>query len=243
MLGSVEDRIVTAFREGGGVPYSDFPTFQRVMAQQSAQVQDALLVDAVLPLVPGLRERLEQGIDAVDVGCGSGHAVNLLARAFPRSRFTGVDTSEEGLARAREEAASLGLRNATFVLQDAARLSGPPAYDLVTTFDAVHDQADPAAVLRGIHDVLRPGGTYLCVDIGAASDVAGNLDHPFAPYFYTVSTMHCMTVSLAEGGAGLGACWGQQTALRMLGEAGFDDVTVHTVEGDLANAYYVARRR
>ena len=97
-------------------------------------------------------------------------------------------------------------------------------------------------MLRGIHDMLRPGGTYLCVDVRASSDLADNVDHPLGPFLYTVSCMHCMTVSLAQGGAGLGAVWGEQKAMEMLATAGFDDVRVATVEGDIGNNYYIATR-
>ena len=111
----------------------------------------------------------------------------------------------------------------------------------MTTFDAVHDQAHPDPVLRGIHEMLGPDGTYLCVDVRASSDVAENIEHPLGPFLYTVSCMHCMTVSLALDGAGLGAMWGEQKALEMLAEAGFTDVRVETVDGDIGNNYYVAR--
>jgi SAM-dependent methyltransferase len=154
----------------------------------------------------------------------------------------GFDVSAEGVAAGTAEAKEKGLANARFELRDVATLSGPPAFDLVTTFDAVHDQADPATVLRGIHDMLRPGGTYLCVDVLASSQVHQNLDHPLGTFLYTVSCMHCMTVSLALDGKGLGAAWGEELALEMLGDAGFTDIEVHTVEGDILNNYYVAKR-
>jgi hypothetical protein len=104
LMALVEDQIVDCFRHGGGVPYSAFPRFQAVMAEDSGSVQDATLIDVTLPLVPGLIERLRQGIDVADVGCGSGHAANLMAEAFPRSRFTGFDFSDTGIAAARLEA-------------------------------------------------------------------------------------------------------------------------------------------
>ena len=243
MLGKVEDGVTDCFQHGGGVPYSQYPEFQRLMAEDSGMIFDATLLEVVLPLVPGLPERLASGIDVADVACGSGHAINLMAAAFPASRFVGFDFSAEGVAAGTAEAARGGLANATFLERDAALLGGPPAFDLVTTFDAVHDQADPARVLSGIHDMLRPGGTYLCVDIRASSVLADNVEHPLGPFGYTVSCMHCMTVSLAQGGAGLGAMWGEQKALEMLAAAGFDDVQVETVEGDVFNNYYIATRR
>lgn len=242
MLGQVEDDIVVSFRDGGGVPYAKYPSFTRLMAEDSAQVFDLALLDTVLPLVDGLPDRLTEGIDVADVGCGSGHAINLMAAAYPASRFVGYDFSAEAVAAATAEAAQLGLGNARFEERDVATLGGSATFDFVTTFDSVHDQARPDAVLRAVHDMLRADGTYLCVDIQASSDLADNVDHPLGPFLYTVSCMHCMTVSLAQDGAGLGAVWGEQKALQMMGDAGFADVSVHTVEGDIANNYYVASK-
>ena len=242
MLGKVEDDVVESFRSGGGVPYSRYPEFQGLMAEFSGQVFDAALLDVIVPLVPGLHERLEAGIDVADVGCGAGHAIILLAEAYPNSRFVGYDIAADGIAAGEAEAATKGLTNVRFEVKDAATLAGRPAFDLVTTFDAVHDQAAPAEVLRGIHDILRSGGTYLCVDIQASSHVHENLDHPLGAYLYTVSTMHCMTVSLAVDGDGLGTMWGEQKARSMMAEAGFTDIEVKTVPGDIFNNYYVARR-
>ncbi|WP_432112178.1 class I SAM-dependent methyltransferase [Streptomyces sp. YPW6] len=242
LIGQVEDEVVTAFRDGGGVPYSSYPKFQELQAEETARVYDAALVDAIIPLVPGLPERLGSGsgLDALDVGTGQGHVVNLLARAFPASRFTGVDMSEGGIAAAREEAARLGLPNARFELADAAAVTG--SYDLVTAFDVIHDLARPAETLAAVAGALRDDGVFLMGDIAASSRLEENLDHPLGPTLYTFSVFYCMTVSLGEGGAGLGTVWGRQTALRMLAEAGFGDVEVREVEGDILNVYYVARK-
>ncbi|HTV99726.1 MAG TPA: methyltransferase domain-containing protein [Streptosporangiaceae bacterium] len=242
LLALVEDQVVGCFRHGGGVPYSSFPKFQALMAEDSGAVRDATLIGVTLPLVPGLTDRLADGIDVADVGCGSGHAVNLMAAAFPRSRFVGFDFSDAGLAAARAEADRNGLTNVRFFMRDAARLGEPARFDFITTFDAVHDQARPDLMLAGIADALRPGGVYLCVDIAASSKLSENLDHPLGPFFYTVSCMHCMTVSLADGGMGLGAMWGEQKALQMLSEAGFTSVDAAHVDGDIANTYYIATK-
>ena len=112
----------------------------------------------------------------------------------------------------------------------------------MTTFDAVHDQARPDLMLAGIAAALRPGGVYLCVDTSASSKLAENLNHPLATFLYTVSCMHCMTVSLADGGMGLGTMWGEQTARKMLGEAGFTSVEAKRVDGDIVNAYIIASK-
>ncbi len=241
-LAAVEDPIIESFRNGGGVPYSAYPNFQQCTAEQSARVFDATLIDVTLPLVPGLVERLNKGIDVADVGCGQGHAINLMAKAFPNSRFTGYDFSEEGVAAGQEEASAMGLTNATFEVKDVSTLGGSVQFDFITTFDSIHDQAQPARLLQGIADSLKPDGVYLCVDIRADSDVANNMNHPMGPFLYTISAMHCMTVSLALDGEGLGTMWGEQKALEMLAEAGFGDVAVENVEGDVMNNYYVARK-
>ncbi|MDQ3507523.1 MAG: class I SAM-dependent methyltransferase [Actinomycetota bacterium] len=238
LLGNVEGGIVESFRDGGGVPYSEYARFQELMAEDSAQVYGATLIETTLPLIPGMVERLKSGADALDVGCGAGVAVNLMARAFPNSRFTGYDLSEEGIAAAKAE----GLPNARFEVKDARSLGESGAYDLITAFDVIHDLAHPADVLASIHDALRPGGTFLMVDVAASSHLHENTEHPLGPFLYTVSTMHCMTVSLEQGGDGLGAVWGEQKAREMLAEAGFEHVEVKQVEGDILNNYYIARK-
>jgi len=116
-------------------------------------------------------------------------------------------------------------------------------FDFITAFDAIHDQAKPRTVLAGIAAALRPGGTFLMVDDRASSHLHENLDHPLGPFLYGVSTMHCMTVSLAQGGEGLGTVWGEHKARELLAEAGFVGVAVYTQPGDIANNYYVARQR
>jgi SAM-dependent methyltransferase len=242
LLGQVEGPIVDHFHKGGGVGYEAFPDFQAVMADNSSRIFDATLLTATVPLVDGLTDRLTAGIDVADIGCGRGHALCILAEAFPASRFTGIDVSADAITTAQAAAKSKGLTNIDFETRDAAHLDLAGAFDLITTFDAVHDQADPARVLRAIHAALRPGGVYLAVDIRASSDVGSNRDHPLGPFLYTVSCMHCMTVSLARDGAGLGAMWGQETALAMLSDAGFDNVEVLGVDGDIVNTYYIARK-
>jgi 2-polyprenyl-3-methyl-5-hydroxy-6-metoxy-1,4-benzoquinol methylase len=242
LMGGVEDRIVECFCHGGGVPYSEFPKFQGLMAEMSAEIHDATLIDGTLSLVDGLVDRLRAGIDVCDIGCGKGHAINLMAQAFPSSRFTGWDFSEEGVAGAKAEAAKLGIENASFEVKDAAKIDADGAFDFVTVFDAIHDQADPAQVLANIANALRPDGVFLCVDVAGSSNVDGNMDHPLAPAMYSISTFHCMTVSLALDGAGLGTMWGEQKANEMLREAGFTNVETRKIPEDIFNVYYVARK-
>lgn len=243
LLGEVEQKIIGCFRHGGGLPYSEFPRFHQLMAEESGAVYDTSLVDVVLPLVEGLPERLRSGADVADFGCGSGHAINVMARAFPASRFTGIDFSDQAIATGVAEAKRLGLPNAAFERHNLAELDKAGAYDVITVFDAIHDQAQPARVLENIHRALRPGGVLLMADIKASSRLEDNVGVPMSTYLYTTSLMHCMTVSLALDGAGLGTAWGEQLAVAMLGDAGFDDVRVAEIEGDPINNYYLASKR
>ena len=242
IAGDVEDPLVGCFKTGGGVPYEAYPRFQELQAEETARTFDAALVEGILPLVPGLPERLAAGIDVLDVGCGAGHAVNLMAKTFPASRFTGYDFSGEGIRAARAEAASLGLANARFEARDVAALDERERYDLVTAFDVVHDLAKPLDTLRRIHASLRPGGVFFMIDIAASSSLEENLEHPLGPMLYSVSVLHCMTVSLAQGGEGLGTVWGEQKAQDLLREAGFASVELEKIEGDFFHAYYVATK-
>lgn len=241
LFGELEQQVVQCFRHGGGVPYSAMPRFQALQAEESAQVHDAALIDSTLPLVEGLVDRLRGGLDVIDVGCGHGHAANLIADAFPASRVVGIDISAQGIAAAEAEASQLRLGNVRFELRDSTSLE-LGRYDLVTAFDVIHDLPKPAETLAAIHAGLRPGGVFLMVDIAASSNVHENLDHPLGPTLYTASIFHCMTVSLAAEGPGLGTVWGEQRALEMLSAAGFD-VEVKRIEEDILNVYYVARKR
>lgn len=242
LLGSVEDDILRCFREGGGVPYERYTRFHEVMAEDSGQSVLPALRDHILPLVPGLTGRLERGISVLDVGCGRGLALMLMAEWYPNSRFTGLDLSEEAIGFARAEAARRGLTNIAFTARDLSRFDREAEaghYDFVTTFDAIHDQKDPAAVLRGIRRALADSGVYLAQDINGSTHVHRNREHPLGPLLYTVSCLHCMTVSLAQGGAGLGAMWGRETAEQMFRAAGFASVETHELSHDIQNCYYV----
>lgn len=236
-------KVAAAFRAGGGVPYSEFrPEFTDVMDASNRGTHDELLVAAWLPLAPGLVDRLTGGAVVADVGCGTGHAVVLLAKAFPASTFVGYDIAEDAIERARAEAAAEGVANARFEVLDVTRLPAEPAFHAILSLDAIHDQVDPATVVRRIHDALIPGGTYLMVEPATSSNLEDNIANPLAPWIYGVSTLHCMTVSLAHGGAGLGTAWGEQRARQMLAAAGFGVVQVHDAPGDPLDRIYVTTK-
>jgi ubiquinone/menaquinone biosynthesis C-methylase UbiE len=245
LLGGVEDEIVECFKNGGGVPYAKFPRFHDVMAEDSGQSVLSLLESHIVPLVPGWSEKLAAGIQMLDVGCGRGRIMNRLAELYPKSRFTGRDLSSDAILSAWQEASAKRLRNVEFIVADLSHFDETAeidAYDFVTTFDAVHDQAKPLNVLKGIHRTLRPDGVYLMQDIKGSSQVHKNLDHPLGPLLYTVSCMHCMTVSLAQGGEGLGAMWGEEKTREYLAKAGFRSVEKHELAHDIQNNWYVIRK-
>jgi ubiquinone/menaquinone biosynthesis C-methylase UbiE len=242
VLGQVEDDIVKCFKHGGGVPYSKFSRFHEVMAEDSGQSVLSALETHILPLVPGLIDQLESGIRMLDVGCGRGRILNRLAVLYPRSRFVGMDLSDSAIAHAREEAARAGCDNVRFVaadLSDFNETAEPKAFELITTFDAIHDQARPLNVLIGIHRALKPQGVYLMQDISGSSHVHKDIDHPIGTFLYTASCMHCMTVSLAQGGEGLGAMWGEEKTREYLQRAGFNSITTHRFSHDIQNNWYV----
>ncbi|MEW6683227.1 MAG: class I SAM-dependent methyltransferase [Nitrospirota bacterium] len=245
VLGGVEDDIVECFTNGGGVPYSKFPRFHDVMAEDSGQSVLSSLESHILPLVPELTERLEKGLRVLDVGCGRGRILTRLATLYPNSRFTGLDLSPEAIASARDEASRHGLRNIEFATADVSdfdRTAEPGSFDVVTTFDAIHDQARPLNVLKGIYRTLTPDGVYLMQDISGTSHVHKDIEHPIGPFLYTISCMHCMTVSLAQGGEGLGAMWGEETTREYLQRAGFRSITTHRLAHDIQNNWYVVMK-
>jgi SAM-dependent methyltransferase len=234
-VGAVGD----AFRSGGGVPWDAYtPAIHDLMDLIWGPLYGELLVDAMLPAVPGLVDRLRAGARVADVACGTGTALLVLAEAFPASTFVGYDLDADGLERGRARAAEHGLTNLSFERCDAAELRPAEPFDVVTVFNAVHDQVDPGAVLRRIREALVPGGIFFMNEPCMPDALEENLENPMAPFTYAVSTLHCMTVSLAHGGAGLGTAWGEQTARRLLAEAGFGEVTVTPTPGDPGNALF-----
>ncbi len=245
LLGGVEDDIVECFKKGGGVPYSKYPRFHAVVEEDSGQSVLSSLESHILPLVPRLTDRLAHGLRMLDVGCGRGRILIRLAELYPNSRFGGMDLSQEAIEFARSEASKKRLRNVEFVavdLSDFDETAEPESFDFITTFDAVHDQAKPLRVLKGIHRALKADGVYLMQDISGSSHISHNLGNPIGTFLYTVSCMHCMTVSLAQGGEGLGAMWGEEKTREYLQKAGFRSIETHRLAHDIQNNWYVVRK-
>jgi SAM-dependent methyltransferase len=234
-------QVVRAFGEGGGVPYAAFgPEWTDAWDAVGRGVYDTMLVDQYLPLAPDLTGKLTAGAQVADIACGTGHALIVLARAFPASTFTGYDLDEHAIARARAEAA--GLTNVTFEVADVARLTAASRFDVIFVFDAIHDQAEPEAVLARIAQALVPGGLLFMREPHAGDTLAENLANPMATVLYSVSTLHCLTVSLAHGGAGIGTVFGERRARRMLTGAGFAEPQVRPAPGNPLGAVYITTK-
>jgi len=221
------ERVTDAFRAGGGAPQEAYPSdLWEGMERFTAGWFENLLLSEWLPAVPGVRAKLEQGATVADVGCGAGRAVIKLAGAFPNSSCRGYDAFEGQLARARQNAGCAGLGDRiTFERRDVAGDGLPERFDVITTFDVVHDAVDPLALLKAIRAGLEPGGTYLLLEINCA-DHAHDNQGPIAQVLYGFSLLYCMTTSLAHDGAGLGTCGLPESSIRALAaDAGFATVT------------------
>lgn len=240
-LCAVEEQMVGCFRTGTGLSYSDYPCFHQVMAEDSEQTVVEALFDWILPLIPDLKQRLIEGIDVMDAGCGAGLALMKLAKAFPASRFVGYDLCADAFTGTVDQARQLGLDNLRFEARDLRGFDEAARFDLITTFDAVHDQADPPGLLAGFSRALRPGGVYLMQDIAGSSHLENNRGHLIAPLLYTISCFHCTPVSLAQGGPGLGTLWGEELAEEMLRQAGFRHIELHRLDHDPTNVYFICR--
>ena len=245
---SAMDAVVEGFHSGDGVGYDQYPRVHSFMTELTDAKHRRVLVDNFLPSVEDGKvvARLRDGIRVCDLGCGQGLATMLMAQAFPNSMFFGLDLSEPAIETARSEAKKLGLDNLKFITRDAAALAISHEFDnffdYITAFDAIHDQTRPLEVLRGIYASLKAGALFSMVDIGAASNVTDNRDHPMGPFLYTVSLMHCMPVGLVDGGTGLGMMWGREKAIEMLQKSGFDQIQVLDIPDDPFNLHYLCTK-
>ena len=234
---SVTPKVMEAFKSGKGVAQSEYPpeTFES-MERSSAAMYRHQLIRKWLPTMPQVSATLGAGGSALDVGCGSGRAAIALAAAFPAAKIHGFDAHPGSLERARNNARAAGLgERITFEVRDCSKLP-PAAFDFISTFDVVHDSIDPAALLRSIRGALKPGGTYLMVEVNVSSRVEDNIN-PMGRMMYSMSTLYCMSVSLAGGGAGIGACMGEEKARELTREAGFTQFRRLPIEDPFSALY------
>jgi len=226
-LGKQIPTLVERFRDGEGIPYTAYrPGFTHSFDDVWRRVYNDHLVDGFLGKYADLITSLNSGIRVLDIGCGTGHAINIMAGKYPNSTFVGYDFGEDVIELARAEARELGLSNVTFEAQDATNFPIEPPFDLIMAVDTIHDLAAPAAALKRIRQSLTATGAFLMIEFKFNSMVEANVSNPFAPMFYGFSLLHCTPVSLASGGPGLGSVWGEQTARQFLTEAGFGNIGV-----------------
>lgn len=242
MLGTLAtlDRVIDAFRRGGGVPPAAFAndTWHGIERFTNGWFNN-LLIQQWLPLMPDVQRKLESGAEVADVGCGHGRALIKLAQAFPASRYVGFDILPQVIERARANAAAAGVADRVRFEQRDVAHGLPGAYDVITTFDVVHDAADPAGLLGAIRAGLRPDGIYVCVDINCSDKLEENLG-PKGAFFHGCSILLCMTMSLAEHGAGLGTLGLHEAKVRELcAQAGFGAVREVPIENPFNNLYEI----
>ncbi|HEX7831941.1 MAG TPA: methyltransferase domain-containing protein [Thermoanaerobaculia bacterium] len=230
LLGSMEDLVVTAFRSGGGVTPEAYDHVNELMAVEKWQGFDDTAVEAMLEMLPGMRDRLVKGAVVLDVGCGNGAMLIAMARMFPRSAFRGYDLSGEAIARACDRVEESGLRNIEFAVGDGASIEEPHSYDLVFALESIHEHGFPRVALRHIAAALKRDGLFVMQEVAITSQLARAVDHPFAPMLYTISAMHSVPVALAQDGEAFGRMWGEERAMQLLVEAGFRSVRIERTD-------------
>jgi len=242
MMGALQDQTLHCLKSGSGTQYDDYPCFHQIMSEDSELSVVNSLFDAILPMIDGIDTRLETGIDVLDAGCGKGLALIAMAQHYPQSRFTGYDLCADAIEEATRCAEARGLRNIRFVAKDMTDFEALERFDLVTSFDAVHDQKDPADFSARSQRALNPHGVYLMQDIGGSAHLEANLDFPMASLLYAISCTHCTPISIGQGGNGLGTMWGWETAQTMLEQAGFRDIAPNFLEHDPINVWFISTK-
>jgi SAM-dependent methyltransferase len=215
------------------------PDMPRVIERFTAPLFKNFLTKVWLPdLLPEVHQKLTEGSDVADVGCGSGRALLEMAKAYPKSRFTGFEPNSPSAFRALSLAKEGGIIDQVQIHNARSDVMNEGSYDFITTLDVVHDSVEPQGLIKDIRRALRPDGTYLMMEINASGSLENNL-HPMGKLFYSISTMYCMTVSLAHGGAGLGTCMGEEKPRQMCANAGFSQFRKLDFEHPLAVLYEV----
>ncbi|WP_428607324.1 class I SAM-dependent methyltransferase [Sedimenticola sp.] len=242
MMGALQEQTLHCLESGAGTRYGDYPCFHQVMAEDSELSVVDSLIDTILPMIDGVVARLQAGINVLDAGCGKGLALMKMAEHYPQSHFTGYDLCADAITEASHTAKSRDLHNVRFAVKDMTDFEEPERYDFITSFDAIHDQKHPAALIARIQRALKPSGIYLMQDIGGSARLENNLDFPMASLLYAISVTHCTPVSIGQGGEGLGTMWGWETAQAMLEQAGFAQIERRLLEHDPMNVWFISRK-
>jgi SAM-dependent methyltransferase len=224
MTASVRDEpaITKAARTGGGFGWHEhsqgvFDGTERFFRPGYA----ANLVDAWIPALDGVEAKLRAGASVADVGCGHGASTLIMAKAYPASRFVGFDYHAESIAAARERATEAAVEGRVRFETGSAKDFPGRDYDLVASFDSLHDMGDPVGAARHVLDALAPDGTWLIVEPFANDRIEDNLN-PIGRIYYAASTLLCTPSSLSqEVGLALGAQAGEARLREVVTQAGF----------------------
>src|SRR5712691_13261995 len=234
------NQLMQAFRSGGGVPMEayDPSTWEGVTRFTSSWFEN-LLVPVWLPAMPEVLAKLEHGALVADVGSGHGKALIKLAQTYPQSRYVGYDNFAPSIEQAKANAEAAGVADRVrFEHQDVSE-GLPEQYDVITTFDVVHDAVNPLGLLRVIRNALRPGGRYVCLEINSSDKLEENIGL-IGALFYSCSVLYCMTTSLHGHGEGLGTVGLPEAKLHELcREAGFNSVRRVPLENPFNTLYEI----
>jgi 2-polyprenyl-3-methyl-5-hydroxy-6-metoxy-1,4-benzoquinol methylase len=241
---AVLEKLLESFRTGIGHPYDAIGREGAIGIERFlAPWFRTFLVPLVLPALEDVVPKLQAGARAADIGCGAGIALLEMAKAYPQSEFHGYDISKHALERAQENRLAAGAHNVRFHDAGVDPIPGDGSFDLITSFDCIHDMTDPAGVMRAVRRALKPDGTWLIADIKAKPTFEENLErNPMAAMMYSVSVLSCLSSSMSEpGGAGLGTLgFSEAVAREMTAAAGFTHFRKHDFDNPV-NAYYEVR--
>lgn len=234
-------KIAEKFQKGGGIPYSEIGeeipcAIERLFRPGYIN----FLAKDWLGAVPGLVARLEKGAAIADIGCGRGQSTVTMGKNFPKSKVLGIDYHKASIETARKLAAKEGLSNVEFLEASAHEIPAGKKFDLICSFDCIHDMVDPKITVRAIRNALADDGVYMWSEPNATANAHENRN-PVGKMFHSISPMHCMTVSLAYNGAGLGTVIGEEGARSLASEAGFSRFEKLPIQHPL-NQFFALRK-
>jgi 2-polyprenyl-3-methyl-5-hydroxy-6-metoxy-1,4-benzoquinol methylase len=226
-------RLVEPFCDGGGLSYAERdPTLSAAFESDAHINYSSRLVDKIVPVIPGLENRLQDGAIIADLGCGAAHELEFLAQAFPHSHFVGFDVDQSLVHRAHQRLHDRRITNVELHTKAIDELSNSCAFDVVCAFEVIHNLPDPLEALTRAREMLVDGGVFFMYETNASSQRVKDITLPWAGPIYALSLLSCLTVSLAHDGIGYGAMWGVETAGKVLSDAGFDGIGHHEVIDD-----------
>jgi 2-polyprenyl-3-methyl-5-hydroxy-6-metoxy-1,4-benzoquinol methylase len=235
-------KVAEAFVKGGGVTQEHYgEEFWCGFERMTRATFLNFLNQVWIPAMPDIHQKLLNGGTVADIGCGNGQALLILHQGYPNAHCVGYDNYELAIANANDRARAAGVsEQVRYEMRDVVE-GLPEQYDLITTFDVVHDMVNPLAAMKAIRQALKPGGVYLMGEFNFASDLAGNIDHPLGLglFGYTASTLYCMTTSLSQNGAGIGTVMGEAKARQLAEQAGFTQFKVLPFENPIQKLYEI----